>query len=84
MFCSCVVVLVNLVFLSGTLVALRSGEATAVASEAGTSLPATLIALIANHSDTSKYDLSSLTQIMYGGSPTRPAGDRLPKGHTRT
>lgn len=35
-----------------------------------TSLPATLIALIANHSDTSKYDLSSLTQIMYGGSPT--------------
>ncbi len=35
-----------------------------------TSLPATLIALIANHSDTAKYDLSSLTQIMYGGSPT--------------
>jgi len=35
-----------------------------------TSLPATLIALITNHSDTSKYDLSSLTQIMYGGSPT--------------
>lgn len=35
-----------------------------------TSLPATLIALIANNSDTSKYDLSSLTQIMYGGSPT--------------
>ncbi|MEC8531032.1 MAG: long-chain-fatty-acid--CoA ligase [Pseudomonadota bacterium] len=35
-----------------------------------TSLPATLIALIANHSDLSKYDLSSLTQIMYGGSPT--------------
>ena len=34
------------------------------------SLPATLIALIANHSDLSKYDLSSLTQIMYGGSPT--------------
>jgi len=35
-----------------------------------TSLPATLIALIANHADLSKYDLSSLTQIMYGGSPT--------------
>ena len=35
-----------------------------------TSLPATLIALIANHSDIKKYDLSSLTQIMYGGSPT--------------
>lgn len=35
-----------------------------------TSLPATLIALIANHADISKYDLSSLTQIMYGGSPT--------------
>ena len=35
-----------------------------------TSLPATLIALMANHSDLTKYDLSSLTQIMYGGSPT--------------
>jgi long-chain acyl-CoA synthetase len=35
-----------------------------------TSLPATLIALIANNPDTSKFDLSSLTQIMYGGSPT--------------
>ena len=35
-----------------------------------TSLPATLIALIANHSSLSKFDLSSLTQIMYGGSPT--------------
>ncbi len=35
-----------------------------------TSLPATLIALIANHTDVSRYDLSSLTQIMYGGSPT--------------
>ena len=35
-----------------------------------TSLPATLIAMIANHGDVSRYDLSSLTQIMYGGSPT--------------
>lgn len=48
-----------------------------------TSLPATLIALIANHSDTSKFDLSSLTQVMYGGSPTplgvlRKAEDMFP------
>ena len=35
-----------------------------------TSLPATLIAMIANMPDIGKYDLSSLTQIMYGGSPT--------------
>ena len=35
-----------------------------------TSLPATLIAMIANHGGVADYDLSSLTQIMYGGSPT--------------
>ncbi len=35
-----------------------------------TSLPATLIAMIANLPDIGNYDLSSLTQIMYGGSPT--------------
>jgi long-chain acyl-CoA synthetase len=35
-----------------------------------TSLPATLIALIANHPSVGNYDLSSLTQILYGGSPT--------------
>ena len=50
-----------------------------------TSLPATLIALIANHADLAKYDLSSLTQIMYGGSPTplgvlQKAGEFFP-GH---
>ena len=35
-----------------------------------TSLPATLIAMIANFGGVSKFNLSSLTQIMYGGSPT--------------
>ena len=35
-----------------------------------TSLPATLIAMIANHPDVGKYDISSIRQIMYGGSPT--------------
>ncbi|MEX2453531.1 MAG: long-chain-fatty-acid--CoA ligase [Rhodospirillaceae bacterium] len=50
-----------------------------------TSLPATLIALIANNADVSKYDLSSLTQVLYGGSPTplgvlRKAEAFLPPG----
>ncbi len=35
-----------------------------------TSLPATLIAMIANHPDIGRYDISSIRQIMYGGSPT--------------
>ena len=35
-----------------------------------TSLPATLISMIANLPDIGNYDLSSLRQIMYGGSPT--------------
>ncbi len=35
-----------------------------------TSLPATLIAMIANLPNIAEYDLSSLTQILYGGSPT--------------
>ncbi len=35
-----------------------------------TSLPATLIAMIANMPNIADYDLSSLTQILYGGSPT--------------
>ncbi len=34
-----------------------------------TSLPATLISMIANLPDIGNYDLSSLTQILYGGSP---------------
>ncbi len=35
-----------------------------------TSLPATLIAMIANHPDIGRYDISSIRRIMYGGSPT--------------
>ena len=49
-----------------------------------TSLPATLISMIANLPDIAKYDLSSLTQIMYGGSPTplgvlRKAAETFPE-----
>ena len=35
-----------------------------------TSLPATMIAMIANHPDVGRYDISSIRQIMYGGLPT--------------
>ncbi len=49
-----------------------------------TSLPATLIAMIANLPDIARFDLSSLTQIMYGGSPTplgvlRKAAETFPE-----
>jgi long-chain acyl-CoA synthetase len=49
-----------------------------------TSLPATLISMIANLPDIGDFDLSSLTQIMYGGSPTplgvlRKAAETFPE-----
>ncbi len=50
-----------------------------------TSLPATLIAMTADSDGLSGHDLSSLTQVMYGGSPTplgtlRKAAGFLPPG----
>lgn len=35
-----------------------------------TALPATLIAMTANHPDVGKFDITSIRQILYGGSPT--------------